>query len=263
MADSWAAGAEWMAENGLLASAAMDTDAMGSLSESAGRAYTMLLALERLDRLGRRGEPLEFLVLGPDAREGANECELARTFEPLAQALLARLADASLPAPELELALVLVGPSLPWTGSFERTVRAAAPGSGSARVRFTCVARMLHESECIPACARPFACAFAFNAGLWGYDSWAQTLHALGRLRPAVPLVVTSYNELEADEDEGALEGMGLDEHRDWRWTHEPNPFGSTREWQNSLGRTASDNGWWQCVSDCAHVAGGSSLVQS
>ncbi|KAG8457235.1 hypothetical protein KFE25_009814 [Diacronema lutheri] len=225
------------------------------LSDALGRAHTMLLALDRLHgarTLARAAQPLALLVLGPDAREGSSASELARTFEPLVRGLLASAAPAS-GERELRVWLVLVGPNLLCAEPpFERAIAPVDGGGGlCATLRVSCVRQMLHESECTSALALPggarFACAFAFNAGFWGYETWAASIRRLGELGD-VPLVVTSYNELEADEDAGALEELGLDEARDWRWAPECNPFASTREWSNSLGRTARDNGWWQCV---------------
>lgn len=222
---------------------------------AAGRAHTMLLALERLRgarALASSGRPLALLVLGPDAREGSSARELARTFEPFVRALLACRPPGAADERPLDVSLVLVGPNLPCAGSFDRAVRAAS-GRDARRaiLRVTCVQRMLHEGECEPALALPggrrFACAFAFNAGLWGYDGWPRSVRRLGELGD-VPLVVTSYNELEADDDAGALEAMGLEEALDWLWAPEPNPFAGRTAWPNSLGRLASDNGWWQCV---------------
>ena len=65
--------------------------------------------------------------------------------------------------------------------------------------------------------------ALAFNAGVWGYTSWAPVLrlcHTLG-----CPLVVTSYNELEAEEDEAAIDELGLG--LCWLWRPEANPWRS------------------------------------
>jgi hypothetical protein len=250
---TWEDCGQWMADRGIPVPA--EGAGLGTLSDATGRAFTMLLALERLggSRALASGERLSLLILGPDAREGSNEQELAATFEPFARALLACASPASQPAAAaIDLLLVLVGPNLPHAASFSREVCGPA-GGRRARIRVECVPRMLHEEESAAALALPpaerFSAAFAFNAGLWGYESWAKSLARLGALPGRVPLVVTSYNELEADEDAGALEDMGLEEARDWRWAPERNRFGSTREWQNSLGRTASDNGWWQCAS--------------
>ncbi|KAL3892844.1 MAG: hypothetical protein SGPRY_014728, partial [Prymnesium sp.] len=46
--------------------------------------------------------------------------------------------------------------------------------------------------------------AFAFNAGMWGYDSWAESVRAV--LRTGCPFVITSYNEMEAEDDQEVLE---------------------------------------------------------
>lgn len=232
----------------------LSVDGREELSETAGRAFTMLLALDRLHgarALASSDEPLAILVLGPDAREGSSEHELVRTFEPLVRALLESRAP-SAASRRLDVSLVLIGPNLLCSSGaipFERTLHAAGEDGAThiALLRITSLPFMLHEEECADAVALPFACAFAFNAGLWGYESWLTSIQCLGRLGN-IPLVCTSYNELEADEDAGALEDMGLLEALDWRWAPEPNPFAAMSVWPNSLGRSASDNGWWQCV---------------
>ncbi|KAJ1615919.1 hypothetical protein T492DRAFT_1109980 [Pavlovales sp. CCMP2436] len=250
---SWAAAVPWMAARGLFPA----DRALDALSEGLGRCYTMLLALDRLHGVMRlaNARRLTLLVLGPDAREGSSEQELAACFEPFVSALVDYREEDEVDA--LVVVLTLVGPNLPHDGSFQRTI-SAARGGAKAHMHVTCIPLMLHEEEAtarVQLTEGEVACAFAFNAGLWGYDSWASSVAALGRMSGRVPLVVTSYNELEADEDAGVLEEMGLDEHSDWSWAPEANPFAATRQWQNSLGRTAADNWWWQCLTPAALAA--------
>lgn len=88
--------------------------------------------------------------------------------------------------------------------------------------------------------------AMLFNAGIWGYDSWAATLCTLMDL--AVPTVVTSYNGWEAEDDqdsiEEALEGKAVE----WLWEPEQNPFGSNIHRPAGVeNRTCADNAFWQC----------------
>jgi len=215
---------------------------------------------------------VRLLALGADAKEGRTTRELAATFTLLAVALWARWATE-------QVSIFLVGPNLPLEHAegtapeeFELVcppaaacsdVGAAAPVAVASvssaprlplsaaadtrrMLRIHCTRQLLHGAGVAQrlrgAGGKDFACAFAFNAGVWGYDSWAATINIL-----TTPLVLTSYNELEADDDAGALEECGLCEG-DWHWAAERNPFGSTKVRLNCMGREAADNQWWQCV---------------
>ena len=46
----------------------------------------------------------------------------------------------------------------------------------------------------------PFRLIIAFNAGIWGYDSWLPTLRYVMSNLHYVPFIFTSYNKLEADD---------------------------------------------------------------
>ena len=48
--------------------------------------------------------------------------------------------------------------------------------------------------------------AAAPQAGFWGYDSWGETVAAVLGQSPRCPLLVTSYNLAEAEDDEEALQ---------------------------------------------------------
>jgi len=41
----------------------------------------------------------------------------------------------------------------------------------------------------------------AFNAGVWGYDSWKPTMERLVGLQKSIPFVVTAYTLQEAEDD--------------------------------------------------------------
>ncbi|CAD7940962.1 unnamed protein product [Amoebophrya sp. A120] len=71
-----------------------------------------------------------------------------------------------------------------------------------------------------------FDVAFAFNAGLWGYSSWMETVRALP---PGLPLVVTSYSLDEAESDRDAL-----DEAFPWRCSDADDT--SAAAWWNNSG---------------------------
>ena len=96
---------------------------------------------------------------------------------------------------------------------------------------------------------------FCFNAGLWGYDTWAKTLEMV--LRKGCPgLVVTSYTWQEADDDcdvlQRALDAVtcsGGEAAAQWVWDAERNPFGSTLPRPSyHPGEFLRDNSWWMCA---------------
>lgn len=198
---------------------------------------TICAAIARLRSMGRvLACPLHVLILGADRLEGDH---LVATLAPCAVAIL----QGSEPETEegrARLTFTLVGPNLPTAAELS-----VLPGC---IVR--CLPALLHEEgvwqAVMGAGVHVPDVAFAMNAGIWGYSTWAETLRLLQRA--ALPLVVSSYNELEADEDAGALEEMGFAENDDWLWNPEPNPFCSSRVWLNALGRRSQSNSWWQCL---------------
>ncbi|CAD7956842.1 unnamed protein product [Amoebophrya sp. A25] len=57
------------------------------------------------------------------------------------------------------------------------------------------------EHEYVPLTA--FDCAFAFNAGIWGYDSWLDTFEVLPK---HLPIVITGYSIDEVEHDKETIE---------------------------------------------------------
>jgi len=92
-----------------------------------------------------------------------------------------------------------------------------------------------------------------FNAGLWGYDTWRDTVAYV--MSNATPLVITSYTWKEADDDEVVMEEVmmrccgrlaGDGEMVQWMWPAERNPYGSTKKLKSyHLGEYLRDNSWW------------------
>lgn len=95
----------------------------------------------------------------------------------------------------------------------------------------------------------------AFNAGLWGYDSWQDTFTSLldksySRSNGSYVLV-TSFSALEAEEDYEAIKSMLPVSSFDWIWEDEANPSrGLELERKTSLsaGTKYYDNHSWQCI---------------
>ncbi|RLN65220.1 hypothetical protein BBJ29_007656 [Phytophthora kernoviae] len=86
-----------------------------------------------------------------------------------------------------------------------------------------------------------------FNAGIWGYDQWLPAIRlVLNEVR--VPLLVTSYNENEAGDDEDVLDELMPSR---WLWRPEKNPRGANtpRATNNKDGSVLKENDYWMCLS--------------
>ncbi len=98
---------------------------------------------------------------------------------------------------------------------------------------------------------------FCFNAGLWGYDTWTETLEMVLR-KGCLGLVVTSYTWQEADDDSDVLQraldavassSSGGGAAARWIWDAERNPYGSTLPRPSyHPGEFLRDNSWWMCA---------------
>ena len=110
-------------------------------------------------------------------------------------------------------------------------------------VRYSTLA---YDEWCISPAADPSPphLAVAFNAGLWGYDSWEPTVRRL--YGAGVPVVVTAYHPKEAEEDAEMLEEWGVSR---WQWRPELNPWRSLarEERQGELPHAL----WESCSTQC------------
>ncbi|KAL1519207.1 hypothetical protein AB1Y20_003467 [Prymnesium parvum] len=218
-------------------------------SRAYSRAYTLHAAMCRLGLLAppAAASPpaavpavLRIHVLGADQREGSSFSETCRFFAPLC-ALLAG-------SHWKEVSLLLCGPNCVVPPAESQLVKESIPG-GAAGLRLAYSTQMYHqlsENERGPA---PHLAA-AFQAGLWGYDSWAPTVALVRAV--GCPLLVTSYNLPEAEDDEEALAAAGVESG--WRWAPEANPWGSLEDERALRAQTGAggeglyENGVWQCV---------------
>ena len=229
--------------------ASLSAAARVAASDEHSRSLTLLGALRRLRLLSPPPQELRITLAGADRNEGCSASETAHIFRALLQPLAA--------AGVRRLRLLLVGPNLP-PGCVAATLAAGAPASGfSLRVAFC---RALYHESAAAAAAEPATCGgaaaaaaaedmdtpsqpphlvVAFNAGVWGYGSWVDSLaHACGAL--GAPAVVTAYSAEEAEDDADALEGGGLACLRPhgWPgaagWAPEPNPWASLRLWDGA-----------------------------
>ena len=170
---------------------------LAGASRRLSRALTIFDVLQRLGLEHDGSGVLRCHVLGADHREGRSIEEAAAVFGPLCVLLRASRWSA--------VHLLLCGPNCFLEGARKDVWHDVLPPPGTPenepRLKL-CFSSEVYD-ECAGAREAPHV-AIAFNAGLWGYDSWASSVRAV--LRSESPLVITSYNELEADDDQETLE---------------------------------------------------------
>lgn len=90
---------------------------------------------------------------------------------------------------------------------------------------------------------------FAFNAGIWVYETWGETCKLFEKEIQA-PFIVTAYSKKEADWDEKLLfeDAPKLKSI----WKVEKNPFGSLSQTEGVTKFESHANSWWQCVGTCS-----------
>ena len=162
--------------------------------------------------------------------------------------------------------VVLIGPGVPSRLSGQRHVlppHTSLPLSRGGSV--SCETSLYHEylSSLTSSSSSWPALSVAFNAGIWGYDSWQPTLHYLaaggaakGGVGRALHFVVTSYTSEEGKDDQESIEAIVKEWGKDGRktraaciWGSEDNEFGSraVRETKGAVeGRIYRENAAWQ-----------------
>lgn len=218
------------------------------------RSLTLIACLERL-RAQRPSSPapaaLTVLVLGADHREGSTPLETSAVFAVFLRWLAAR-SVANSASGNATLQLALVGPNVARQLHETHTEQHwTADGLAADATCALCVqlSYFVGSFEAFASARAPFAApdlVVCFNAGVWGYDEWLPSLQQLLHAVRA-PVLVTSYNALEAQDDEDALEALAPPH---WFWRAEKNPHGShtLRTTHNDLGRELRENDHWMCV---------------
>jgi hypothetical protein len=226
---------------------------------------TIVKALERLNLLeskeggvlphrwrltSHHGATLSCLVLhivGADCREGNDVSETMVVFEQLISMFeQTTIFDHRYTT----LVLVLIGPNV--TQKLHGVNHQVALLEGKKFLRLIYAAHIwsdyLAGQQYIPPTA-----VFCFNAGIWGYDEWLPALRQMMDEEKNAPIVITSYNQLEALDDEESLEDMMDHTSFSWRWRQEANPFMSLIERASKIsfdaGRVLHENAFWQCIS--------------
>lgn len=187
------------------------------------RSATIVHALHRLDILPRK--ELVLLILGVDHVETSSVDQVRATFGPLVRWLAASSVS---PA---SINFLLIGPNVVQQPDVD--LMPSKVSSTLKKAVATCHLGDYHELDVEHA-----DLAVAFNAGIWGYDSWVPTLEKLDTI-----LVVTSYTIEEAQDDSEVLEPKAKP-----IWGAEINPFGSNmqRDTKSIQNRVYRENAAWQ-----------------
>lgn len=218
------------------------------MEPSETRWATLWAALQRLQlehgaALPAAGAQLSVHLVGADHREGRSFDETFAAFRGLSERLAA---DARVQT----LRLALVGPNVARALHGERQARefgASSGKEGRCRVEVRYFVGSFDEFRADERAFDAADLAVAFNAGVWGYDEWRPALRLLLRELRA-PLLVTSYNEREAADDEDVLDELAPEAR--WFWRAEKNPSGSAapRETRNTIGSVLHENDFWMCL---------------
>ena len=247
---------------------------------------TVVGALQRLQRDQPQhsfstSSPVEIHILGADEKElpSLDSNAFAEKWEPLISFLRNSTSSGGESSTKgVELRMLFAGPNMPLPRDNSRLEFAAEGNIVHVVVSVRC--GLYHELE--EATHSPHL-AVAFNAGLWGYDSWLPTIRCIFEnwgMRPSDGnvghnnephcLLVTSYTLEESDDDYDTLDQCfesvtskttvtlsdGVKQHLMWNWENESNPFGGADALPARPGLTTADGGRvyrenqaWQCVS--------------
>ncbi|POM72671.1 Hypothetical protein PHPALM_10579 [Phytophthora palmivora] len=210
------------------------------------RAATLIACLERLNQAHSSdvnfhiNKPLTIHLLGADHREGNTGAETFDVFRSFTQ----HVAEMHLNS----LRLVLVGPNLARKLHLTRFVQEYSEVNGE-----TCEVDISYFVGGFEAYFQDTALycqpdlVVCFNAGIWGYDEWLPAIKlVLNEVQ--VPLLVTSYNEHEAGDDEDVLDELMPSK---WLWRSEKNLCGAStpRATNNEDGSILKENDYWMCLS--------------
>lgn len=208
------------------------------VSRDLSRAFTVFDSIQRLGVLDRCTDgALNIHILGAvAAREGMLPESSAEVFSPLCSLLSGTTCR--------HLNLLLCGPDHgAATESSQPTLVPTAKCAASLHVQHA--PWYYHDLlQGVGSLGAPHL-AVAFNAGIWASSfTWEPSLQLLRRSR--CPLVVTSYCEQEALQDEAALESMGAN----WLWEPQLNLWRSLAVEQNAMCPAWQlwENCWSQCV---------------
>jgi len=229
------------------------------------RSKTILRAFDRLQnepilsakfvKIGNafKGEKtINVLLLGCDRREGKNDRVTERIFKDLGR--------------EQCVNLSLFGPNLVFDVDDDLTSRGRSNESGedddendddeeekrkkktkgkAARINVVERERCLFHERNREKDEIEYDVAFAFNAGVWGYDSWLESFKRVLKRYPNAPIIVSAYSMKECELDEDCVrEGFGEDEIK-FVWEAEENEECAGERTGGE--ESGSENSAWMC----------------
>ena len=188
---------------------------------------------------------LNVLVLGADRNEGRNDEETERIFRECGRE---RRVNLSLFGPNLVTAMEEEKDKKRVVGIDGRldTKKMQESESGIKVVeRERCLFHERKNNDDEEETNIEYDCAFAFNAGVWGYDSWLESFRKVLNRYPNAPIVVSAYSTKECELDEDCVrEGFGEDEIR-FVWEAEENEACSGEKTGGEEG--GRENSAWMC----------------
>jgi hypothetical protein len=225
------------------------------------RAATIAEALNRFPTLLQSQDTINIHIVGADHVECESEDQVRSVLAPLA-----RWIGGNIFSPR-NLIVSLIGPNVPIsTASIPSPTNLLSPNqqiqnalrlqSASAK----CYQGSYHDwlgQEIKEKTGNFPDLVVCFNAGIWGYDEWKNSLHFLVNHKRKFSFVVTSYTIEEAEDDcevikevfEAASSNGAVEEGRGCVWEPEINCFGSKvqRETKTAVeGREYRENAAWQ-----------------
>jgi len=231
------------------AAASPDTTAY---SAAHSRSMSVAEAVRRLKLASAPGAPFRLLCAGADRCEGDTVAAVTATFAPLARWLAAERGVS-------ELAVTLRGPNVRLAPSAAAAFQLPLPAGGSVTLAIQFDPRVLPGPDGPAEPPLAFDLLVAFNAGVWGYETWTGALAraaagGAGGAAAALPCLVTAYCRSECEADEEALEAAGLE----LAWEAEANPWASLQAWVPTSERGAgaaaeegearAESAWWLCI---------------
>jgi hypothetical protein len=179
------------------------------------RCNTILNAVNELNLLQKGHKYLTMLLLGLDVVEITSDDFLGVTFAPLFKSLSKQGIK--------RLIMDCVGPNIPQ--HLDGRVFDLRFGEEMDLEVKCSIGSVVYHEYSSPFIDKEPQLAVLFNAGLWGYDDWKQTIVALARTRAYI--LVTSYTSLEAEDDQDCVEDWLGVENIHWLWEPKVNQFHS------------------------------------
>ncbi|RLN31672.1 hypothetical protein BBJ28_00023316 [Nothophytophthora sp. Chile5] len=179
-------------------------------------------------------------LLGADHREGNTPSETIEVFRSFSRCLAVDTRFST-------LQLVLVGPNLARTLHLQKHSQLCDAAGKTCQMELSYFVGGFEEYFADKALYLAPDLVACFNAGIWGYDEWLPAIRLVLK-EVQVPLLVTSYNENEAGDDEDVLDDLAPAR---WLWRAEKNPSGARtpRATNNPAGEVLKENDYWMCVS--------------